>query len=117
MHNYKELNIWKDSFELAKLAYDYSARLPKKEDYGLISQIRRCSVSVPSNIAEGTSRSSDKEFCRFLEIALGSSFELQTQVELSQELFDIEFKTITEFYTKLNNNQKMIRGLIDKLRK
>lgn len=74
MHNYKELNIWQDSFEIAKLAYDYSAHLPKKEDYGLISQIRRCSVSVLSNIAEGASRSTDKNFCRFLEIALGSSF-------------------------------------------
>ncbi|CAG5084786.1 four helix bundle protein [Parvicella tangerina] len=116
MHNCKELTIWLDSFEIAKVVYDYSAHIPQKEDYGLISQMRRCSVSVPSNIAEGASRSSDKNFCRFLEIVLGSSFELQTQIELSQELFKIEYAMIDELYLKLTKNQKMIRSLINKLR-
>ncbi|MFT7157597.1 MAG: four helix bundle protein [Parvicella sp.] len=116
MHNYKELNIWKKSFEIAQDIYLISQDFPQNENYGLTSQIRRCAVSVPSNIAEGSSRKSDKDFCRFLEIALGSSFELQTQLELAIVVLKINNQNIDKVLNNINENQKMIRGFIMKLR-
>lgn len=117
MHNYKELNIWKNSYEIAREVYIISRDFPQNEVYGLTSQIRRCAVSVPSNIAEGSSRNSIKDFCRFLEIALGSSFELQTQLELAKDVLKIEYQKIDTILNHINENQKMIRGFINKLRK
>jgi four helix bundle protein len=116
MHNYKELNIWKKSFEISQDIYLISQDFPQNENYGLTSQIRRCAVSVPSNIAEGSSRKSDKDFCRFLEIALGSSFELQTQLELAIVVLKINNQNIDKVLNNINENQKMIRGFIMKLR-
>ena len=74
-HNFKNLNIWKLSIALANDIYTASDFFPKNEEFGLKSQIRRCAVSVPSNIAEGCGRNSDKDFLRFLHIALGSTNE------------------------------------------
>ncbi len=71
-HNFKSLNIWKLSLALTNEIYQITDDFPKTENYGLTSQIRRCAVSVPSNIAEGSSRNSNKDFNRFLEISLGS---------------------------------------------
>lgn len=82
-HNFKNLNIWKLSVELTNEIYNLTDNFPKSEIFGLTSQIRRCSVSVASNIAEGSSRSSNKDFNRFLEISLGSLYELQTQIIIS----------------------------------
>lgn len=90
MHNYKELTIWQKGRELVKTIYTATAGFPNEEMYGLVSQIRRASVSVPSNIAEGTSRNSDKDFERFLNIALGSLFEVETQLTLAHDLGFIE---------------------------
>ena len=117
MQNYKELNIWKKSFEIAKEVYLISKEFPQSENFGLISQVRRCAVSVPSNIAEGSSRNSDKDFCRFLEIALGSSFELQTQLELAKDVLILNNDQIDNILNNINENQKMIRGFVIKLRK
>jgi len=93
------------------------AKFPVDERYGLSSQIKRCSVSIPSNIAEGSGRSSDLDFCRFLKISLGSSYELETQVILALDLqllneqqFEIVSKNISEV-------QKMLHGLIKSLGK
>lgn len=86
MHNYRELKIWQEGRKLVKTVYSISANFPKEEIYGLTSQIRRAAISVPSNIAEGTGRSSDKEFKRFLEFAIGSLFELDTQMTLASDL-------------------------------
>lgn len=83
MHNFKDLIIWQRSMELAKVVYEITANFPPNEKYGLTSQINRAVVSVPSNIAEGAGRSSDKEFAQFLSIALGSAFELETQLILA----------------------------------
>lgn len=79
-HNFKNLNIWRLSIDLANDVYILTDVFPKSEEFGLKSQLRRCSVSVASNIAEGSSRISDKDFNRFLEISLGSLYELQTQL-------------------------------------
>jgi len=88
MKNFQELKVWKLGMQIVKEVYDVSKLIPENEKFGLISQITRAAVSIPSNIAEGSSRNSDKEYKRFLEIALGSSFELQTQILI---LEDIEY--------------------------
>jgi four helix bundle protein len=86
MHNFRQLQIWKEGMLITKQVYLLLGKFPSSEKFGLISQISRCAVSVPSNIAEGSSRSSDKEFAYFLSIALGSLFELETQLLLAIEL-------------------------------
>jgi four helix bundle protein len=86
MHKIENLKIWKKAIELAKSIYLLALELPIEEKYGLISQIKRCSVSIPSNIAEGAGRNSQKEFKHFLSIANGSAYELQTQLILLIEL-------------------------------
>ena len=83
MHNFKELRVWKEAIELAKLVYKTFAQFPPDEKYGLKSQVNRAAVSVPSNIAEGSGRGSNKEFAQFLKIAIGSAFEIETQMILA----------------------------------
>ena len=82
-NSYRDLLIWQKSMDLTKLVYQITYSFPKDEIYGLTSQIRRSAVSIPSNIAEGRGRNSNKEFIRFLQISLGSLYELQTQLELA----------------------------------
>jgi len=99
--------------DLTRKVYVLTSELPDDERFGLKSQINRSSVSIPSNIAEGSGRGTDKDFCRFLDISLGSSFELETQLILAQDLFKIEtLKTIEE----LNEVQKMIVGFRNRLK-
>jgi len=86
MHKVEDLKIWNKSIELAKTVYQLVAELPSDEKFGLNSQIKRCSISIPSNIAEGAGRNSNKEFKHFLSIANGSAYELQTQLILATEL-------------------------------
>jgi four helix bundle protein len=113
VHNFRELNIWKRSMDLTRRVYMLTSELPDDEKFGLKSQINRSSVSIPSNIAEGSGRGTDKDFCRFLDISLGSSCELETQLILAQDLFKIETaKTIEE----LNEVQKMIVGFRNRLK-
>jgi four helix bundle protein len=86
MHNFKELKIWQLSRTLVKEIYDITSDFPSAEKYGLVS-LRRCAVSIPTNIAEGAGRSTDKDFAHFLNISLGSAYELETLLILS---FDVE---------------------------
>lgn len=104
-HNFRELNIWKDSLQLVKKVYILTSELPKDEKFGLISQINRSSISIPSNIAEGSGRTSEKEFLHFLNIAISSSYELETQLILVEELFNMKTKTLL---TELETLQKKI---------
>jgi four helix bundle protein len=116
MRNFRELNIWKEGIILVKEIYKLSKQLPEEEKFGLKSQICRAAVSIPSNIAEGCSRNSELEFKRFLEIAIGSSFEVETQLIIIYELqyiSETEMKLIMEI---LNKEQKMINNLINKLK-
>ncbi len=99
--------------ELAEELYRLSAELPSNEKYGLVSQMRRCVVSIPSNIAEGTGRGSDKDFARFMNIALGSAFELETQILLSIRLGFLK-QSQPELLDKLSQVQKMLHSLINK---
>ena len=116
MRNFRELTIWKEGKDIVKSVYKLSQELPKEETYGLKSQIQRAAVSIPSNIAEGCSRSSDKDFKRFLEIAQGSAFELETQIIIIDELSFIPDYDFKEFYAVLNKLQKMINNFIEKLK-
>ena len=85
MANHKELDVWKEAMSLARSIYSITSKFPKQEIFGLTSQMRRCSVSIPSNIAEGAARNSDKEFIQFLYVSLGSLAELETQLLLSSD--------------------------------
>jgi four helix bundle protein len=86
MRNFKELEVWKEGRILAKEIYILSRSLPNDEKFGLISQIKRCSISIPANIAEGFAKDSQKDFARFLQISLGSCFELESHLILCQDL-------------------------------
>ncbi len=86
MNKFENLNIWKKSMDLVGQVYELMAPLPEDEKYGLVSQIKRCSVSIPSNIAEGAGRNSQKEFVHFLSVSNGSTCELETQLLLTVKL-------------------------------
>lgn len=111
MHNFKELKVWQRSVDFAVDIYKITQNFPQEEKYGLVSQIKRASVSIPANIAEGTGRRTDKDFNNFLGTSLGSSYELETELIISQKLnllSDEEFKTSSK---SLEEIQKMIVGL------
>lgn len=109
-HNFKNLNIWKLAIELADETYVLTDGFPKNEEFGLKSQLRRCSVSVASNIAEGSSRSSNKDFNRFLEISLGSLYELQTQIIISSNRSYFDLSKLENIENKITELQRMISG-------
>ena len=102
--------------ELVVDVYKISQILPNEEKYGLRSQITRAVVDIPSNIAEGSSRNSLKDFKRYLEISLGSSFELETQLLIAEKLNMIKNDQLSEIIDKLHEEQKMINGLINTLK-
>jgi len=108
MHNFKELNSWKEAKELCVLIYKNVSIFPSSEIYGITSQIKRAVISIPSNIAEGAGRNTNKDFSRFIAIALGSSFELETQLIIANELNFMENETFQELVLKLNKIQRML---------
>ncbi|TPE45182.1 four helix bundle protein [Pontibacter mangrovi] len=110
MHNFKDLKIWQRSMELAKVVYETTAAFPGNEKYGLTSQINRAAVSIPSNIAEGAGRSSSKEFSQFLSIALGSAFELETQLILANSFGLVKEAQLKQLLSQLEQIQKMINS-------
>jgi len=87
---FQKLEVWQNAMSLVEEVYKITSNLPSKEAFNLVSQIQRSAISIPSNIAEGKGRSSDKEFKQFLYIARGSLFELRTQLELARRLYKIE---------------------------
>lgn len=115
-HNFKNLNIWKLSIDLTNDVYILTDYFPKSEEFGLKSQLRRCSVSVASNIAEGSSRSSNKDFNRFLEISLGSLYELQTQIIISSSRNYFDLSKLENIENKITELQRMISGFQKKLK-
>jgi len=117
MHNFKELNIWKRSVDLAVKVYQLSNDFPKEEKFGLTSQITRSAVSVLSNIAEGAGRNTDKDFNNFLGIALGSSFELDTQLIIANRIGIIDDEKFKSISSEILEVQKMINGFKRKILK
>lgn len=117
MRNFRELEIWKESVSLAKVIYDLMKVMPEEEKYGLTLQIKKCIVSVPSNIAEGCAKTSDKDFARFLEISLGSSFELETQLILCFDFDYISEDSFLAILPRLQLIQKKIASFVNYLNK
>ena len=111
MPGYRELKVWQLAMELAEDVYKLCAEFPRQETYGLISQMQRAAVSIPSNIAEGQARNSGKEFMRFLGIARGSLAELETQLMLAQRLGYIAVEKANIVLGKAEEIGKMLKGL------
>ena len=107
MHQFKKLKIWQKSMELALKIYKVTDRFPVEEKFGLSQQIRRSAVSVPSNISEGAGRRSEKEFSHFLNVAYGSSCELETQLILAYKIGFINNHTCEILCKEINEIQKM----------
>jgi four helix bundle protein len=113
-HNFKNLKIWILAMDITNDIYKLTSKFPKSETYGIVSQMNRCSVSMPSNIAEGSNRG-DKHFQYYLNISLGSSFELQTQLLISYQNDYLSKEKTEEIENKIIEFQKMITGFISKL--
>jgi four helix bundle protein len=109
--HYKELLVWQKGMTLAKLVYKLTMRFPADERYGLVSQLRRAAVSVPSNIAEGQARRSTSEFLQLLSIAEGSLAELETQLILSTELSFVQQAELEPCLKEIDELQKMLVAL------
>lgn len=102
--------------EIVKDIYLLTKDLPAYEQYGLTNQIRRAAISIPSNIAEGSSRKTNPDFARFLEVALGSSFEIETQLLIANELNYLKIEQTSDVLNKLSILQKQVNALITKVR-
>jgi len=114
MRNFKELKIWQKRIEIALDTYKLIDAFPKSEKYSLAQQASKSAVSIPSNIAEGSSRSSSKDY-RFLEISLGSSFELETQLLIAKTMNFGDLALLLSTLSKIDEEQKMIVAFIKKL--
>ena len=113
-HNFRELEVWKRSMSLAKKIYIATREYPSEEKFGLSSQIQRAVISIASNIAEGAGRGSDKDFAHFLNIALGSAFEVETQILLANDLGYISQDVLENILQEIHVIQPQLNALIKK---
>ncbi len=113
IRSHTDLDVWQESIQFVTAVYEFTRRFPKEEIYGLTSQLRRAAVSVPSNIAEGASRSSAKEYVRFLHVARGSLSELETQLHIADNLGFID--DVGKGIASVVKLRKMISSLITSL--
>jgi four helix bundle protein len=116
INSYRDLLIWQKSMNLVTEIYKATSAFPREEIYGITSQIRRSSVSIPSNIAEGYGRNSTGDYKRFLHISLGSLYELQTQIEISNRLSYIDVDSYTKLGSASNELERMMNSLISKIK-
>lgn len=107
-HNFKKLEIWKRSVDFVSEIYQQTQTYPKEEIFGLTAQLRRAAISIPLNISEGAAKTSDKDFLRFLEMALGSCNEVETALIVSNNLQFIDSIIFDEMHVKINELQRMI---------
>ena len=112
---YRDLLVWQKSMAMVTEIYKLSSALPKDEQYGLTSQIRRSAVSIPANIAEGYGRNSTQDYIRFLRMANGSLFELETLLEICRNLSFIDDQTYSALFEQMQEVERMLRSLITKL--
>lgn len=117
MKNFRELRIWQQGMEIARLSYELVVAFPKEERFSLSNQITRSAVSIPSNIAEGSSRGSEKDYVRFLEIALGSGFELETQLLIARSAGFGNIDLCEKMLLRLSEEQKMLGAFIQTIKK
>lgn len=103
MHRYKKLEFWQRSTQLSVRLYEVTETFPRSEVFGLTSQMRRSAVSIASNIAEGCSRKSNKDFSRFLDIAVGSAYELDTQILIARQIGYIDDETFTTLQSEIDS--------------
>ena len=115
MHNFRKLQIWIDGINLVDDIYNATDKFPKHELFGLASQMQRSATSVPSNIAEGSGKSSNKDFARFLSISVGSLFELETQVLIAERRGYIDNSQSQDLQNKIIRLEKMINTFKEKL--
>ena len=113
--SFRDLFVWQKSMGLVTEIYRLTKSFPKEELYGLTSQVRKCTVSIPSNIAEGYGRGSTKEYIRFLQIARGSLYELQTQLEIAVNLNYLENMNFEDQFHVIDEIERMMNSLIKKL--
>lgn len=112
MHNYKELKVWQKAMDFVVAVYTLAKKFPKDELFGLTSQLRRAAVSVSLNIAEGAGRESDLEFARFLDIALGSTYESIVALLIAQRLDYCDVKESNGLVEQAEEIARMLTGLI-----
>ncbi len=112
MASYKDLIVWQKSYKLSLLIYSITKKFPKQEMFGLVSQMCRAGVSIPSNIAEGNNRFGKKDNAQFLRIAYGSASELETQLLISKDLKYVSEKEYTEASGLLSEIMKMLYALL-----
>ena len=117
MKTFRDLLIWQKAMTLVTNCYSVSTNFPKEEQFGLTSQIRRCSVSIPSNISEGFGRGTNKDYHRFLKISLGSLFEFQTQIEIAYNLQYITEEKFNKLYEDSRELERMLSSFISKVKK
>ena len=117
MRNFKKLLIWQKGFEIAVQSFKLVETFPKEERFALSNQITRASVSIPSNIAEGSSRTSEKDYNRFLEHSLGSSYELETQLLIAEAVKYGDDTIRSKMLQSVSDEQKMLVSFMSKLNK
>ena len=110
--SHKRLDVWIKSFELAKMIYEVTKKFPSEEKYGLVSQMRRAVVSIPSNIAEGSARQTKKDALYLFVVARGSSSELDTQIEISRSIDMIDDTDYQLLTTQINSVDSLLSGFI-----
>ncbi len=115
MKTYRDLQVWQKSMTLVTEIYKISKGFPKDEAHGLTSQMRRCAILIPSNMAEGYGRNSTNEYIHFLQIATGSLYELQTQMEISMNLCYLNRDEFDKLYELSREIERMLSSLIRKL--
>ena len=115
MHKYRELKVWQRAMDFTIVIYQESKGWPSDERFGLISQIRRATTSIPLNIAEGAGNSSDKEFCRFLEIALRSTYEVMTAIDIARGLKFLPDERADPLVAEADKIAAMLVGLMKSL--
>ncbi|MHC1738560.1 MAG: four helix bundle protein [Ignavibacteriaceae bacterium] len=116
MSTHKDLIVWKKSIEFVTEVYKITSTFPSEEKFGLVSQLRRAAVSIPSNIAEGAARNHDKEFIQFLSISLGSASEIETQLIIALNLNFISEDMFNELNLENMEIKKMLSGLIKSIK-
>ncbi|MCX6266144.1 MAG: four helix bundle protein [Bacteroidetes bacterium] len=115
MKTHKDLDVWKDSIKMVVEIYRATQKFPKEELFGLVQQLRRAAISVPSNISEGAARNQKREFIRFLRISTGSLAEVETQLFIAKQLLFIAEQEFTSLTALCNKIRSQISGLIKKL--
>ena len=115
--NFRDYKVWQDAVDYATLVYEVTGQMPWFEKKGLCDQLQRAVVSISSNIAEGAARTSDADFAHFLDFALGSAFEVETQLTIAKNVGYLEENLYKELYSKLMSIEKQLNGLITTIRK